>query len=72
VDGYAYDSEREQKKPDERVGYQRQQSQGPAEYEQDAPEEESEHDLAPFFSFYLDFTSNDGRKFHATGLIPGR
>src|SRR5580700_3679166 len=43
VDGDAYDAEREQDQPDEGIRNQREQGQGPAEDEEDAPEQEREH-----------------------------
>jgi hypothetical protein len=43
MDRDADDSERKQQQPDKRIRDQRQQSQRPAHYEQDAPQEESEH-----------------------------
>jgi hypothetical protein len=43
VDGNAYDAKWEQKKPDEGIGDERKQGQGPAQNEEDAPEQEREH-----------------------------
>src|SRR5712692_10065693 len=40
---HAYDAEREQEQPHERVGDQCQERERPAEDEQDAPEKQSEH-----------------------------
>jgi hypothetical protein len=48
VDCYADDAEGEQEEPDKWVGDQSQESQGPAEYEEDAPEQEREHRDLPW------------------------
>lgn len=60
MDCDADDAEWEQEQPDERVGYQRQQGQGPANDEEDAPEDESKHRKPPCLS--NQGYGGDGRK----------
>src|SRR5258706_7466106 len=50
VDRDAEDTERQLQEPDERIGDERQKGQGPAEYEENAPQKECEHE-ATFLVF---------------------
>jgi hypothetical protein len=63
VHRYAHDAEREQQQPNEWIGNQRHERKGPAEDEEDAPEQECEHDRDPRLS--LDYcTFSVRKKFH--------
>jgi hypothetical protein len=62
VDSDSDNAEGEEQQPHEWIGDQRQQGEGPAEYEEDAPEQECEHGRASL-SFLIKDTEEGERKF---------